>query len=141
MANGADLLTDHTLLVVAAALLDSERRVLLAQVPTGKAHAGAWEFPGGKVERGERPEAALVRELAEELGIAVAEADLEPALFARGETQGHELTLLLFLCRRWAGEPQGLEGAALRWELIERLGELPWTPADVPLAARLPRLL
>ena len=130
-----------TLLVVAAALVRGDRRVLLQQRAPGKAMAGLWEFPGGKVEPGERPEAALVRELGEELGIAVAEAALSPAAFASAELGERHLLLLLYLCRAWEREPQPLDAAALRWVTPSEMGDLPMPPADVPLVAALKRLL
>jgi 8-oxo-dGTP diphosphatase len=130
-----------TLLVVAAALVRADGRVLLQQRPEGKAMAGLWEFPGGKVERGERPEPALVRELEEELGIAVAEAALAPAAFASAALGERHLLLLLYLCRRWEGEPNALDAAALQWAIPAQMRALPMPPADVPLVEALERLL
>jgi 8-oxo-dGTP diphosphatase len=130
-----------TLMVVAAALVDGEGRVLLQQRAPGRSMAGLWEFPGGKVEADERPEAALVRELREELGIAVEESRLVPAAFASADNGGRHMLLLLYLCREWAGEPQALDAAAFKWlkpgEMV--VGEMP--PADVPLVAALERLV
>jgi 8-oxo-dGTP diphosphatase len=130
-----------TLTVVAAALVDPQGRVLLQQRAPGRAMAGLWEFPGGKVEAGERPEAALVRELREELGIDVEEAGLIPAAFASADNAGRHMLLLLYLGRDWQGVPQALDAAALKWlkpgEMI--VGEMP--PADVPLVAALERLI
>jgi 8-oxo-dGTP diphosphatase len=130
-----------TLLVVAAALVGVDGRVLLQQRPAGKAMAGLWEFPGGKVEVGERPEQALVRELGEELGIAVEEAALVPAAFASAPLGDRHLLLLLYLCRGWKGEPQALDAAALRWATPAEMRGLAMPPADVPLVVALERLL
>lgn len=130
-----------TLVVVAAALADANGRVLLQQRAEGRQMAGLWEFPGGKVEAGERLEAALVRELAEELAIAVEEAALEPAAFASAALGDRPLLLLLYLCRAWSGEPQALDAAALRWVAPREMHLLPMPPADVPLVAALERLL
>jgi 8-oxo-dGTP diphosphatase len=133
-----------TLTVVAAALTDGEGRVLLQQRPPGRAMAGLWEFPGGKVESGERPEAALVRELREELGIEVEAADLLPAAFASADAAeggGRHMLLLLFLCRRWSGEPDALDASALRWLRPEEMAAVPMPPADEPLIPRLASLL
>ena len=104
-----------TLVVVAAALVDAEGRVLLQQRAPGRSMAGLWEFPGGKVEAGERPEAGRVRELREELGIAVEEPDLVPAAFASADNAGRHMLLLLYLCRAWEGEVRALDAAALKW--------------------------
>ena len=104
-----------TMTVVAAALLDGEGRVLLQQRAPGRAMAGLWEFPGGKVEEGELPEAALARELAEELGIGRALADVAPACFASAPVGERHMVLLLYLCRRWRGEPRPLDASALAW--------------------------
>jgi len=127
--------------VVAAALVDADGCVLLQRRAPGRAMAGLWEFPGGKVEAGERPEAALVRELHEELGIEVEEGALTPAAFASADNAGRHMLLLLYLCRKWRGEPQALDAAALKWlkpaDMI--VEEMP--PADVPLVAALERLL
>jgi 8-oxo-dGTP diphosphatase len=130
-----------TLLVVAAALVRADGRVLLQQRPQGKAMAGLWEFPGGKVEPGERPEPALVRELAEELGISVAENALVPAAFASAALGERQLLLLLFLCRRWEGEPEALDAAALQWATPADMRGLLMPPADVPLVEALEGLL
>jgi 8-oxo-dGTP diphosphatase len=130
--------------VVAAALLDGEGRILLQRRPPGRAMAGLWEFPGGKVEPGERPEAALVRELAEELGIEVDGKALAPAAFASADspegTGGHML-LLLYLCRDWSGEPRALDAAALAWVRPADMAALPMPPADEPLIPLLERLI
>lgn len=126
---------DRTLLVVAAALADADGALLLQQRPAGKSHAGLWEFPGGKVEAGEAPEAALVRELGEELGIAADPATLTPAAFATGPG----IVLLLYRVGRWAGVPRALEAAALRWVVPAAMHALPMPPADLPLVEALVR--
>jgi 8-oxo-dGTP diphosphatase len=125
------------LLVAAAALIASDGRVLVQRRPAGKAMAGLWEFPGGKVERGEAPAAALARELAEELGIAVAPAACAPLAFAEGTVGDRPLLLLLYRVARWSGEPQALESPALRWATPAELAALPMPPADRPLVAAL----
>ena len=129
------------LLVSAAALVDADGRVLLAQRPEGKSMAGLWEFPGGKVEEGETPEAALVRELAEELAIDTAESCLAPIAFSSHEYDGFHLVLLLYACRKWKGEPRPVEGNALAWVRPNRLRDYPMPPADAPLVAILRDLL
>lgn len=121
--------------VVAAALLDAENRVLVAQRPAGKSLAGLWEFPGGKIEDGETPEAALVRELAEELGITVAESGLTPLTFVSHAYGDFHLVMLLYACRRWAGTPHGQQGQPLGWHAADALSQLAMPPADVPLIA------
>lgn len=128
--------TKPLVLVSAAALVDQDRRLLLAQRPEGKALAGLWEFPGGKVEPGESPEAALVRELEEELGIDVLEEDLEPFDFASHAYDAFHLLMPIFLCRRWRGEPVGREGQALAWAAEAELKSYPTPPADVGLMQR-----
>jgi 8-oxo-dGTP diphosphatase len=120
-------------LVVACALLDADGRVLIAQRPAGKALAGMWEFPGGKVEPGERPEETLIRELKEELGIDVNEACLAPLTFASHAYETFSLLMPLYVCRRWTGSPHGLEGQALKWVFPPRLRDFPMPPADEPL--------
>jgi 8-oxo-dGTP diphosphatase len=127
--------------VVAAALLDGEGRILLQQRSPGRAMAGLWEFPGGKIEEGERPEAALVRELEEELGIAVEIGSLTPAAFASADNDGRHMLLLLYLCREWRGEPRPLDAAALKWLRPAEMGALPMPPADEPLIPLLDRLI
>lgn len=129
------------LLVVAAALLDVDGRVLLAQRPQGKALAGLWEFPGGKVEAGERPEQALIRELKEELGIDVAEACLAPFAFASHAYPEHHLLMPLYVCRRWGGQVRPAEGQPLKWLRPVDMRDLPMPPADGPLVAHLMNLL
>ncbi|MEA3048606.1 MAG: 8-oxo-dGTP diphosphatase [Sphingomonadales bacterium] len=126
-----------TMIVVAAALADEEGRVLLQRRPEGKAMAGLWEFPGGKTEEEERPEAALVRELEEELGIAVDEASLEPAAFASADNGGRHMLLLLYLCRAWRGDPAPLHASELAWVAPGDMASLRMPPADVPLVERL----
>ena len=130
-----------TLVVVAAALVRPEGTILVQRRAAGRAMAGLWEFPGGKVEAGERPEAALARELREELGIGAAEADLTPCVFASADNGGRHMLLLLYLCRRWEGEPQALDADALRWIRPRGMAALPMPPADAPLVAMLERLL
>lgn len=129
------------LLVVAAALIDSQGRVLLAQRPPGKTLAGLWEFPGGKLEAGECPEAALVRELAEELGIIAAPQALEPLAFASHAYPDFHLLMPLFALRVWLGQPQAQEGQRLEWVEGARLNAYPMPPADLPLIPALQRAL
>ena len=128
-------------LVVAAALVDIDGRVLIARRPEGKALAGLWEFPGGKVEPGERPEAALIRELNEELGIDVQEACLAPFVFASHAYDSFHLVMPLYLCRRWSGLVVAREHAALAWVRPNALSDYPMPPADAPLVAWLRDLL
>ncbi len=123
--------------VVAAALVDGAGRILVAQRPAGKSLAGLWEFPGGKIEPGETPEAALVRELAEELAIGVAPGDLAPLTFVSHGYDDFHLLMLLYICRRWTGTPRGEQGQPLRWDRPAGLAALPMPPADVPLLAAL----
>jgi 8-oxo-dGTP diphosphatase len=130
-----------TMVVVAAALIDGAGRVLVQQRAPGRSMAGLWEFPGGKVEPGETPEAALVRELAEELGIGVAEADLSPACFASAPNGDAHMLLLLYRCGTWTGEPRALDASALGWATFAELGGLPMPPADLPLIGLLERLV
>jgi 8-oxo-dGTP diphosphatase len=120
-------------LVVAAALIDSEGRVLLAQRPLGKVMAGLWEFPGGKVEGGETPEAALARELREELGLTVETADLKPLTFASHTYPTFHLLMPLFACYKWQGDPAPLEGQQLAWASCDELHAYDMPAADVPL--------
>jgi 8-oxo-dGTP diphosphatase len=132
-------MTDHVrlLLVAAAVILDGDGRVLLAQRPQGKSLAGLWEFPGGKIEAGERPEAALARELHEELGITVAPSDLIPTGFASHAYDDFHLLMPLWRTRVWQGSPQSCEGQALAWVPIEALNDYPMPPADIPLITTL----
>ena len=129
------------LLVVAVALVDPDGRVLVSRRPEGKSLAGLWEFPGGKVEAGEAPETALIRELAEELGIAVAADCLAPLTFASHAYPDMHLLMPLFVCRRWQGFAQPCEGQALRWMRARELRNLEMPPADAPLIPALEELL
>lgn len=128
-------------LVVACALIDADRRVLIAQRPEGKPLAGLWEFPGGKVDPGERPEDALIRELREELGIDVREACLAPLTFASHAYDHFHLLMPLYVCRRWDGVIAAREGQALKWVRANRLRDYPMPPADAPLIPHLIDLL
>jgi 8-oxo-dGTP diphosphatase len=130
-----------TLLVAAAALVDSDGRVLLAERPAGRSMAGLWEFPGGKVAEGETPEAALVRELHEELGIDTRQSCLAPIAFASHGYDDFHLLMPLFACRTWLGQPQGREGQRLAWVRPARLADYEMPPADLPLVASLRDLL
>jgi 8-oxo-dGTP diphosphatase len=125
--------SDRVVLVVAAALIDAQGRVLLARRPEGKKMAGLWEFPGGKMEPGETPEAALARELREELGIETNPRDFAPFVFASHAYDSFHLLMPVFLCRRWHGEPVAREGQKLAWVAPESLVEYPMPPADRPL--------
>ncbi len=130
-------------LVIAAAvaLVDADGRVLLCKRPEGKPFAGLWEFPGGKVEPGERPEAALIRELREELSIDVVESCLAPLTFASHAYDDFHLLMPLYACRRWQGVARGLEGQELAWVKPMKLREFPMPPADIPLIPHLIDLL
>jgi len=130
-----------TVLVAACALIDADGRVLIAERPAGKAMAGLWEFPGGKVEAGERPEECLIRELAEELGIAVNEACLAPLTFASHNYPDFHLLMPLYVCRRWEGIVTPQEGQRLAWVKPNRLRDYPMPPADEPLVSHLMGLL
>lgn len=125
------------LLVVAAALVRADGRVLVQQRPAGKHHGGLWEFPGGKIEAGEAPEAALVRELEEELGIRVDPADLAPLTFASEPRPDRHLVLLLYRATQWQGEPRAIEATELRWATTAELRLLPMPPADAPFVGLL----
>ena len=126
-----------TLLVVAVALVDIDNRVLIAKRPAGKTMAGLWEFPGGKVGEGERPEAALIRELNEELGIDITESCLAPLTFASHCYDDFHLLMPVYACRVWKGTPEAREGQELKWVRPTRLNDYPMPPADVPLIAML----
>ena len=130
------------LVIVAAALVDADGRVLVQQRAAGRAMAGLWEFPGGKIERGESAEMALVRELKEELGISTETACLAPAGFGTAPIEdGRQLLLLLYVCRKWNGIPKALDAAALRWVRPLELHDLPMPPADLPLIGLLDALI
>jgi 8-oxo-dGTP diphosphatase len=123
----------RTVLVSAVALIDVDGRILLTQRPEGKSMAGLWEFPGGKVEPGETPEHALIRELQEELGIDTWASCLAPLTFASHSYAEFHLLMPLFACRKWQGIPQGREGQALKWVRAGDLKSYPMPPADIPL--------
>ncbi|MBB3931913.1 8-oxo-dGTP diphosphatase [Kaistia hirudinis] len=129
------------LLVVACALVDPDNRILIAQRPEGKALAGLWEFPGGKVDPGESPEDALIRELREELGVETKTACLAPLTFASHAYPDFHLLMPLYVCRRWTGIPESREGQALKWVRAKALRDYPMPPADEPLIAPLIDLL
>jgi 8-oxo-dGTP diphosphatase len=131
----------RVLLVVAGALIDADGRVLLARRPPGKAMAGLWEFPGGKVAPDETPEAALVRELKEELGLDLAHACLAPLTFASHRYPDFHLLMPLFAARNWKGTPVPREGQELAWVRPLKMSDYPMPPADVPLVAMLRDLL
>ena len=129
------------LLVAACALVDADGRVLIAERPPGRMMAGLWEFPGGKVEAGERPEDTLMRELKEELDIVVREACLAPLTFASHRYPDFHLLMPLYVCRRWEGLARPLEGQRLAWVMPRRLKDYPMPPADLPLISHLTTLL
>lgn len=131
----------QTLLVAAVALVDVDGRVLLAQRPEGKSLAGLWEFPGGKVEAGETPEQALIRELYEELGIETWQSCLAPLTFASHAYEKFHLLMPLFVCRRWQGQPVPREGQKLAWVYPKEMNAWPMPPADLPLIPILRDLL
>jgi 8-oxo-dGTP diphosphatase len=128
-------------LVAACALIDADGRVLITQRPEGKQLAGLWEFPGGKVEAGERPEIALIRELKEELGIDVSENCLAPLTFASHAYDDFHLLMPLYVCRRWKGTMSGREGQAIKWVAAKTLRNYRMPPADLPLIPHLEDLL
>jgi 8-oxo-dGTP diphosphatase len=128
-------------LVVAVALIDAAGRILLAQRPAGKPLAGLWEFPGGKVHAGETPEAALIRELKEELGVDTAASCLAPFTFASYGYESFHLLMPLYVCRKWSGMPEPREGQRLAWVRPAKLGKYEMPPADKPLVAMLRDLL
>lgn len=126
------------LLVAACALLDPDGRVLISQRPEGKAHSGFWEFPGGKIEPGEHPEGAIVRELREELGVEPCERCLQPFAFSSLPLQdGRHLLMPLYVCRKWDGFPDPKEGQRIAWVMPRDLNSYRLLPADIPLAAEL----
>jgi len=131
----------NLILVVACALVDADKRVLIAQRPQDKAMAGLWEFPGGKVEPGERPETTLIRELHEEIGITVTEACLAPLTFASHAYASFHLLMPLYICRRWEGLVVGREGQNLAWVRANKLRDYPMPAADIPLIPHLQDLL
>jgi 8-oxo-dGTP diphosphatase len=131
----------NLLLVAACALVDTDGRVLIAERPAGRSMAGMWEFPGGKIEPGERPEDTLIRELHEELGISVKEACLAPLTFASHTYSEFHLLMPLYVCRRWDGIVSGREGQRLAWVKPNRLKDYEMPPADVPLISHLISLL
>lgn len=124
-------------LVAACALVDTDNRILIAQRPEGKSLAGMWEFPGGKVEDGETPEAALIRELYEELGIETKETCLAPLTFASYSYEKFHLLMPLYICRRYWGVPQSKEGQALKWVRSRNLRDYEMPPADEPIIPHL----
>lgn len=130
-----------SLFVVAAALVDADGRVLLQQRPPGKALPHLWEFPGGKVEPGETPEGALIRELEEELGIRTHASCLAPATFASAPVGGRHMVLLLYVCRKWEGMPEPRHATALQWVRPARMYALDMPPADLPLIGLLDALI
>ena len=129
------------LFVVAVALIGQGSEILVQKRPDGKAMAGLWEFPGGKVETGETPESALARELKEELGIGVDPENLVPITFASEQLGDRNLLLLLYTCRTWSGEPEALESNDLAWVTTEQMRELPMPPADAPFIDHLEKAL
>ena len=131
----------NNLLIVAAALVDGDGRLLVQQRPAGKPMAGLWEFPGGKIEQGETPEAGLIRELREELGIEVETACLAPACFASEKLGDRHMILLLYICRKWQGIARPIEAPALRWVRPVELHNLEMPPADKPLIGLLDALI
>ena len=130
-----------TILVVAVVLIDRDGRVLLSQRPSGKSMAGLWEFPGGKVENGEIPEEALIRELKEELGIDTWCSCLAPLSFASHSYEDFHLLMPVFVCRKWVGSPTPMEGQALKWVNRDKLKDYPMPPADIPMIAVIRDLL
>jgi 8-oxo-dGTP diphosphatase len=141
---GAERPVSDLILVAACALIDADGRVLVAQRPEGKSMAGLWEFPGGKVEPGERPEETVIREMREELGIAIKEACLAPFVFASHAYPDFHLLMPLYLCRKWEGIARPREGQRMKWVMARDLadaGRYPMPPADIPLIPMLRDLL
>ena len=130
-----------TILVVAVVLVDRDGRVLLSQRPSGKSMAGLWEFPGGKIENGEVPEEALIRELKEELGIDTWSSCLAPLSFASHSYEDFHLLMPVFICRKWVGSPTPMEGQALKWVNRDKLKDYPMPPADIRMIAVIRDLL
>lgn len=130
-------MTKPIILVAACAMIDADGRVLICQRPKGKQLAGLWEFPGGKVEKGETPEACLIRELKEELGVTVTQPCLAPFVFASHAYETFHLLMPLYLCRRWEGFVEAREHEALAWVKPNKLADYPMPPADIPLIAYL----
>ena len=141
MKGRRDNLVVKLLLVVACALVDADRRILIAKRPEGKGMAGLWEFPGGKIEAGERPEQTLIRELHEELGITVKEPCLAPLTFASHAYDDFHLLMPLYICRRWEGLVEAREHAEIKWVKANKLRDYPMPPADEPLIPALIDLL
>jgi len=141
LTSGRRVVSLKLVLVAACALIDADGRVLIAERPPGRKMAGLWEFPGGKVEAGERPEETLIRELKEELGIVVREPCLAPLTFASHAYEDFHLLMPLYVCRRWEGIVTPLEGQKLKWVMPNKLRDYPMPPADVPLIAHLTTLL
>jgi len=136
-----EVVSAKLVLVAACALIDVDGRVLIARRPQGKAMAGLWEFPGGKLEAGERPEETLIRELREELGIVVKEDCLAPLTFASHSYPGFHLLMPLYVCRRWDGFVEAREGQQLKWVRPNDLRSYPMPPADEPLISHLAALM
>ncbi len=134
-------LGNPVVLVAAVALVDADGRVLIARRPDGKSMAGLWEFPGGKVDPGETPEAALIRELQEELGIDTRQSCLAPLTFASHAYESFHLLMPLYVCRVWQGAPTPREGQKLAWVRPLKLKDYPMPPADIPLIAMIRDLL
>lgn len=136
-----DMVARPLLMVVAAALVDADGRVLLQQRPEGKSLSGLWEFPGGKIEQGETPEAALIRELEEELGIRTQQSCLAPAAFASEPLGKAHLLMMLYICRKWQGVPMLRHASALQWVRPAQMFALPMPSADLPLIGLLDALI
>lgn len=130
-----------TLLVVAAALVREDGRILLQKRPEGRSMVGLWEFPGGKLEEGETPEIALVRELKEELAVKIDPMNLRPACFASASVGDRPLLLMLYICTKWTGEPVAVESPELGWFTVDEMAKLQMPPADIPLLGLLKKLL